>query len=188
MPATLRQAAAHDADTLSALGIQVFLDTYATDGIRPDLAREALQEFSSAEWLDRLSQPQRRVVLAEVGRGLIGFAEVQLAPTPAPGTDTLGAELVRLYVQPAFQRSGVGTQLIAAAEQMAQSARLPSLWLTAWEGNHRALAFYARRGYADRGDTFYEIEGQRYVNRVLQRMLGSPPSLGSDGSTAHPAA
>lgn len=37
-----RSATPDDAVTISALAVQVFLDTYATDGVRPDLAHEAL--------------------------------------------------------------------------------------------------------------------------------------------------
>ncbi|HOZ25184.1 MAG TPA: hypothetical protein PLI83_10420, partial [Thermomonas sp.] len=45
MPATtplLRPATPDDALCLGVLGLQVFLDTYATGGIRPTLAREVL--------------------------------------------------------------------------------------------------------------------------------------------------
>ena len=39
----LRPATPADAPTLSALAIQVFLDTYAPEGIRPAVAREVLR-------------------------------------------------------------------------------------------------------------------------------------------------
>ena len=39
----LRPADAADALCIGVLGMQVFLETYAPDGVRPDLAREVLQ-------------------------------------------------------------------------------------------------------------------------------------------------
>ena len=45
------------------------------------------------------------------------------------------------------------------------------LWLTPWEHNHRALAFYARRGYTDCGETDHLIEGERFGNRVFAKGL-----------------
>lgn len=46
MPAvTIRQATAEDAPCIGMLGMQVFLDTYATHGIRNAIATEALQAF-----------------------------------------------------------------------------------------------------------------------------------------------
>lgn len=167
----LRPATPDDAVRLSALAIQVYLDTYASQGVSQGLAQEALTLLSCDAFAERARQPHLRLILAERGDGLIGFAEMDLTAGPAPGTLQEGAELVRLYVQPPFQRSGVGSQLIEAAEQLARAAQRPSLWLTAWEGNHRARAFYARRGYADLGATIHWIEGQPIGNRVLVRLL-----------------
>ncbi|MBW8843625.1 MAG: GNAT family N-acetyltransferase [Burkholderiales bacterium] len=170
-PFSLRPARLDDAATLSALAIQVFLDTYAAEGVRPDLAREALREYAVDAFDARLREPARRFVLAERGTGLLGFAELTLTDQAAPAGGVTGSELIRLYVQPAAQGSGLGRQLIRAAETVAAEAGLPALWLTAWDGNHRALAFYARQGYADVGATSYSFEGNRYGNRVLARGL-----------------
>lgn len=168
---TLRLATPDDAVCLSALAIQVYLDTYATQGVSPGLAHEALNLLSACAFAERAQQAHRPLMLAALGANLIGFAELDLTVGPAPGTSQEGAELVRLYVQPAFQRSGVGSQLIGAAESLAKAAGCPSLWLTAWDGNHRALGFYAQRGYADLGETVHRIEGQAIGNRVLARPL-----------------
>lgn len=171
----IRAASAGDVPGLSALAIQVYLDTYATQGVSPSLARQALSDLSCEAFSRSLRQPSRRLLVATLGPerddGLVGFAELETTPAPAPNLTLPGAELVRLYVQPAFQRAGVGAQLIAAAEQAAAQAGLRSLWLTAWDGNHRALAFYAKRGYMDKGATIHQIEDQSVGNRVLQRLL-----------------
>lgn len=167
----LRAGLPGDAPTLSVLAIQVYLDTYARDGVQPDLAREALRAFA-AEALDAgLRDPLRRFVLAERGAALLGFAELGLTSRLAPAGGTRGAELIRLYVQPAAQRTGLGRRLIRAAEALAAEAGLPALWLRAWDGNHSALAFYAREGYADIGATTFSFEGQTVGNRVLSRAL-----------------
>jgi diamine N-acetyltransferase len=143
---TYRFAFASDAVTISALSIQAFLDTYATEGIRPDLALEAHSEYSVDAFARRLAQPHRCFVLAEKGDGLLGFAEVLLTSVVSPAQGFEGAELVRLYVQPAAQRMGVGRALLARAEQLVRAENTACVWLTAWEGNDNARAFYARVG------------------------------------------
>ncbi len=172
---SIHAASAEDVPSLSALAIQVYLDTYATQGVSPALARQALSDLSCEAFARSLRQPSRRLLVATAGAkrgdGLVGFAELETTPRPAPGLALQGAELLRLYVQPAFQRAGVGAQLIAAAEREAAQAGLPSLWLTAWDGNHRALSFYAQRGYTDEGATIHQIEDHSVGNRVLQRLL-----------------
>lgn len=142
--------------------------------MRPDLAREALQQYSEAAFADRLADPGRRFILAEASGGLVGFAEVATAVTQSPAAGVQGCELIRLYVQPRSQRTGVGSALLSEAEKLATGAGAPCLWLTVWEGNLRALAFYARLGYADVGSSTHALEGRAYGNRVVARRLAHP--------------
>ena len=167
-----RDACAGDAVTLSALSIQVFLDTYATEGVRPDLAREAHEEYSVTAFERRIAEPQRRFILAERDAGLLGFSEVTSSSVQSPIAAFIGAELVRLYVQPAAQRMGLGRALLMRSELAAQT---DCLWLTAWEGNLNARAFYARLGYADVGATTYSLQDQSYPNRVFAKRLARFP-------------
>jgi diamine N-acetyltransferase len=173
---SLRSATPDDAVTIAALAVQVFLDTYATDGVRPDLAREAFAQYSTEAFAVRLREPSRRFILAEQATGLIGFAEVQVSALCAPVGAVVGAELVRLYVQPSAQRLGVGRRLLQEAERAAGVAALGSLWLTVWEGNHRAGSFYASLGYQEVGATTYSFQGNTYGNRVLVKQLGQSTS------------
>lgn len=167
----LRPGAPDDATTIAALAVQVFLDTYATEGIRPDLAREAFTEYSAAAFAARLSEPARRFILAEHADGLVGFAEFVVGPLPAPAGTVVGSHLVRLYIQPRFQRAGHGRRLLGAAEAAATSLGHSALWLTAWEGNDRARRFYEAVGYEDIGATTYAFEGRTYANRVFAKRL-----------------
>lgn len=171
----LRAATPADAETIAALATQVFLDTYATEGIRPDLARHAFSEYTVTAFAARLLEPDRAFLVAEEGSGLVGFAEVLLGPLPAPAGGLDGAELVRLYIQPRVQRTGLGRRLLQGAETIAASKGRTSLWLTAWDGNHDAARFYAALGYEDIGETRYTFEGNSYVNRVFARKLPGLP-------------
>ena len=173
----LRHASLSDAITISALSVQVFLDTYATEGIRHDLAREAFLEYSAEAFTHRLGEVSRAFILAESGAGLLGYAEVLLTSVAAPAAEVSGAELVRLYVQPVAHRSGIGRALLEHTEQLVLAARIATVWLTAWDGNVNARAFYAQLGYADVGVTTYSFQGNTYVNRVFAKHL--PGSRGS---------
>jgi GNAT superfamily N-acetyltransferase len=163
-----------DAVTVSALATQVFLDTYAPDGVRPDVAREVLAVCSRDAFAARLSDGGRVFVLAERGDHLLGFAELSLEQSTAPGTDLRGTELVRLYVQPAAQGRHLGRALLRDVEARSRAVAAGVLWLTAWAGNRRALAFYTANGYRDVGSTAYAFEGRSYENRVLVKHWAGP--------------
>lgn len=156
-----------DALCVGVLAIQVFLDTYVKDGIRPDLAREALANYSPEAFSARLADRDTTFIVAEKSGCMMAFCEVtRYRPCPTVNVaDTV--ELVRLYVQPACQRLGLGRALLRHAERLATEAGADSLWLAAWTGNARALTFYRELGYKSVGTTAYIFEDQTYENQVL---------------------
>jgi diamine N-acetyltransferase len=165
----IRRAQPDDARCLAALGLHVWLDTYAGAGLTDVLAEEALTEFAVDAVRARLTEPGRLTFVAEGEAGAIGFAELlqdcacdQLLPAPQ-------AKLARLYVQPGSQSRGVGVQLLTAATAAAAAHGVKTLWLTAWAGNHGALRFYAREGFRDVGATVHVAGGVSYDNRILVR-------------------
>jgi diamine N-acetyltransferase len=175
-PLLLRPAVAGDAGVISALATQVFLDTYATEGVRPAVAREARASFDLPVIEALLATPRRQLLLAEACGHLRGF--VQLMPGPLPqgaradgAAASVACEVERLYVQPRWQGRGVGRALMQQAGRQVLAAGRPWLWLTAWVGNTHALAWYARQGWQDVGATPYTFEGETFENRVLVKRL-----------------
>lgn len=167
----IRIANAQDVLCISGLGIQVFLDTYATQGLRDSLAREAFEHLSADAVSASLAQPGTTFLVAEAAAHIVGFAQVQRGPTHALAGPGEAAELVRLYVQERFCGQGIGRALLREAESLAQSQGAAMLWLTAWSGNQRARDFYAHQGYRDAGATHYVFGGEAYDNRLFIRPL-----------------
>jgi len=167
----LRAATPDDALCLSALAMQVFLDTYATDGIRPALAREALYSFSETVFRDAIVSSSNRLIVAEHKEHLIGFAQIAVSATHELAPLGTQAALLRLYVQEPFTGAKVGTQLLACAERSAALAGASVLWLTHWVYNHRASAFYKRHGYQDFGSTPFVFEGESHESRLVAKYV-----------------
>ena len=170
---TLRRAASGDALCLSVLAMQVFLDTYATRGIRPQLAREVLGSYSESLFTKAIADGGARLLVAEHEKHMIGFAQLTLQAIHELAPPGKQAELLRLYVQEPFTGVKVGTALLRGAEALGASAGASVLWLTPWVHNHRARAFYASQGYADHGLTYFEFESESHENRVLAKRIGT---------------
>lgn len=171
----LRPALVRDALSLSVLAMQVYLDTYATQGIRDAIARDVLRSFPASVFEQAAQDPGTRLWVAERQGHLLGFAQLtlrQALPTDADvATAIRPAELLRLYVQEPFTGRHLGTALLTQAEREAAKADCDWIWLTPWSGNARALAFYARRGYRDAGAAWYEIDAERHENRIMVKPL-----------------
>ena len=67
-----------DALCLSVLATQVFLDTYATEGIRAAIGHEVLEQLSTPAVSAMLATPGMRFILAERAGHLVGFAQLTL--------------------------------------------------------------------------------------------------------------
>ena len=170
-PPALRIGQASDAGTIAAVATHVFLDTYAAAGVRPDLAREVFELCSERAFAAALGEPHRRFVLATTEAGVVGFAELLLRDQVADVESVSGAELVRLYVQPQSRGSGIGRALVEQTEELVVAASLRSLWLTVWELNEPAIAFYRRIGFREAGAGRYTYEDQVYGTRIFAKEL-----------------
>lgn len=172
----LRGATPADALCISTLASLVFLDTYATDGIRTDLALEASSAGDTPSVKAAIESRSSHFVLAERAGHLLAFAQCKRASIP-PHADVGGAvELDRLYVLRHSHRAGIGSVLLGAAEEYARQQQAPLLWLTAWAGNASANAFYLARGYVDVGRTQYTFGDNAYENRIYSKDLSGAPA------------
>nr|WP_314528099.1 GNAT family N-acetyltransferase [uncultured Pseudomonas sp.] len=168
----LRDATPDDALCLGVLGMQVFLDTYATQGIRGSIATEVLEAFAPQVMARLIADPGISLLVAESNQHLVGFAQVRLNACHPMIEAPDVAELQRLYIQERFTGLGIGYQLLQAAEQRAALGGASLLWATVWDGNERALGFYPRRGYGLLGSPVYTFQGESHGNRLFGKALG----------------
>lgn len=167
----IRVANPEDALCIAVLGMQVFLDTYATEGIRDSIAREVLTAFSPQAVMKALEQPCTSMMVAEVEGHLVGFAQVAMETAHELIATPGAAELQRLYIQEKFAGKGIGNQLLQHAEQQARLRGAPLLWATVWIRNARALAFYPRQGYECMGCPRYVLQHETHENRLFAKRL-----------------
>lgn len=167
----LHTATLDDVETIAALAVQVYLDTYATGGIFPALANEALSLAHIPRFQQQLAESTHQFTLAKIGPALVGFAALELTPLPSPNGEIRGAELERLYILPRFQGTGIGRRLMLAAEQLVREYGGEALWLTVWQGNIRAIGFYEHLGYRVLGVSNHTFGGEAYGNLVLGKVI-----------------
>jgi diamine N-acetyltransferase len=163
----IRTGGLEDADCLAVLATQVWLHTYATDGISDEISKYVLSELTPAKFIEFMQAPSRCIFVAAQGENLVGLAVVKCdAPCPADGNPST-AELQTLYVQEYFIGKGIGASLLRAAESWARERAGCSLWLTVNARNSRAISFYLRHAYAKIGTAYFVLGTGRYENHVL---------------------
>lgn len=156
---------------IARLAHRTFSDTfvgkaYYTHEIIDGYAEKAL---TPAIFEAHLKDPKHRIFLATVEGRTAGFAHVAEREPAECVKDLSALYLNRLYLDKAFHRRGLGSLLMDECYAEARSRGFDWIWLSVWEHNDPALAFYERSGFSPQGEWEWPFEsnGVRYVDRDL---------------------
>jgi diamine N-acetyltransferase len=164
--AAISRAEPSDASMIAALGMQVWLHTYATEGVSTLLADYVLEEFTTARMQALLDDPDVALLVAKIDGNLVGYVLMRFGSESSVANASV--EIERLYVQEHFYRAGIGTALMKCAQDEAER-RTGSrrVWLMVYIENSRAIAFYLRNGFVRSGVGYFELGTMRHQNHVL---------------------
>lgn len=137
---SIRRGASRDWDFVRDLGSR----TLASSRVRG--ASDATLRAGYARLLDVIA-PQRHELLIAVEAGReVGFL-ILLPDLPDEVSLQAQGFIAYMAVDPEYERHGVGSQLLAAAEDEARRQALPYISLMVTEGNEPAIHLYERAGY-----------------------------------------
>lgn len=167
---TISKATQTDTKNLAALAVQVWLNTYAVEGIRQTFSNYIWEELTPTRFADKLKDPTREIYKVEVDMHLIGFAEINYNSVSAidPG---LTVEIDKLYIQERFCGKHIGRQLLDHVVSILKSKAIDHMWLSVYELNERAISFYKKYGFEYAGDIFFELEEDRHRNLVMKKTI-----------------
>jgi GNAT superfamily N-acetyltransferase len=102
--------------------------------------------------LERLTIVGDRVVVAEIGEEVVGFAHLQV--TPAIEDDRPAAKIGALVVDDSHRGEGIGRALVEAVEAEARARGCGLVFLTTSARREDAHEFYRRVGLEETGKRF----------------------------------
>jgi diamine N-acetyltransferase len=163
----IRIGAESDAPTLSAFAARTFEETFGPQNRPEDLRAHLSTAFGVAQQTQELLNPDMVTLLGFHGATLVAFAQVK-RQGPPPGIDIDSpVELHRFYVDRTAHGKGVAQQLMRAVHTATRKFGGQTLWLGVWERNSRAIAFYQKVGFVDRGSHDFFVGQDRQTDRVL---------------------
>jgi GNAT superfamily N-acetyltransferase len=164
---TVRRAGAADAAALAAFAARTFAETFGPDNRPDDMAAHLALAYGPAQQGRELADPAYATLLIEDAGTLIAYAQVRRHDPPACVTGSAPIELHRFYVDRAWHGRGVARRLMAEVRIAAAQFAALTLWLSVWERNPRAIAFYAKCGFADVGSTSFYVGPDCQTDRVM---------------------
>lgn len=157
----IRKARKSDCLDLAALSLQVWLQTYATKGMRTQISHYALSTFTENYFQKILNKGSCEVWVYIEDEHLVGFVSVDMKSIF--NDETYGYEVTTLYVSEHFQGQGIGRQLL---NEIKTQHGAP-YWLSTWINNHKAINFYRNLGFKVVGELNFDLKGELHKNYVF---------------------
>ncbi len=142
---TYRDAHAADAEALAAFAEMTFTETFGHLYPPEDLTAYVGAKYQTQVIASEIADPQTRYVLALRDGAIVGYSKLGLVDMDVDTTNAL--ELHRLYVDTSVKGAGVAKTLMDDGLAWARGKGARVMYLSVWENNARAQAFYKRYGF-----------------------------------------
>ena len=163
----IRRGVPADAGVLAEFGWRTFEETYGARNDPQNMADYLAANYGEEQQERELRSPDVVTLLAELEGSLVGFSQVRRSTPPecVPSEDAV--ELWRFYVDRPWHGRGVAQQLLDDTRIAAAELEGRRVWLSVWEKNPRAIAFYTKSGFVDEGSADFWVGNDRQTDRVL---------------------
>ncbi|NQY19716.1 MAG: GNAT family N-acetyltransferase [Campylobacteraceae bacterium] len=155
----IRKAVKEDCINLAVLSLEVWLDTYAIEGIRTEYSSYVITNFTEVSFLNILNNSNNRLLVCESNKVLKAFVLINFDSHFE--CDDNGFEIEKLYVDKRFKAQGIGRKLLAEVE----SRYGPKFWLYTWVEN-KSNNFYKHLGFKNIGKINFDFNNQIIENNV----------------------
>ena len=141
---SIRIAEPSDADLLVELGRTSFYEAFARETNPEDMAAHLKTAFKIEDITEQLNSDRSLFIILESGSVAAGYAYLHHAKPPHCVKMPNPLQLVRFYLRKQYYSRNLGNALMEACFETAGSKGFKSIWLSTWELNHRANAFYKK--------------------------------------------
>ena len=125
------------------------------------------RELADAGWTTRLAEREGQ---------LLAYAQLRAAQAPACVLGAEAVELVRFYVDGAWHGQGLAHALMDDVLAATAARGAATVWLSVWQVNARAVAFYHRRGFQIVGEQTFHVGDDPQTDWVMARPIAEDPT------------
>lgn len=159
-----------DCKNIASLAVQVWLDTYATEGIRDVFTEYVWNELSPQNITKKFVEDDHKFFTVKKNNHLIGFVEMN-EESPSPMDENSRLEIDKLYIQNNFCGKNIGTDIINFLCDYYKSSEFNEMWLTVYENNLRAIKFYQKNNFLETGEFYFQLEDESHRNLVMTKKI-----------------
>ena len=168
---TVRKALPADVDLLTMLGRRCFFEAFNDVTAPHDMASYLNSTFQTSNIERQLNDSQAIIFIAEIESESAGYIYSHPAIAPECVEDKPAIKLERIYLRKRYYGSGVGDALMQASLDASRRRRYRTIWLSSWELNDRANAFYKKWGFKVVGSQKFTVGSDIQNDYILSRNI-----------------
>jgi GNAT superfamily N-acetyltransferase len=165
----IRRALPDDAETLSRIGAETFVETFGHLYPPEDLAAFLDAAYGLEKTRRDLADPAKAAWLVEADGAVVGHALAGPCDLPHDEVTPDCGELKRLYVLKRLQGDGTGSRLLAETLAWLERDGPRRLWIGVWSENLGAQRLYGRMGFEKVGEYEFLVGETRDREFILRR-------------------
>jgi ribosomal protein S18 acetylase RimI-like enzyme len=136
-----------DVDALVQLSRKTFYESFHHLNKPENMDAYMNKAFTREKLLSELHHPYTDFYFAMDHDKIIGYVKLNRKDAQSEFHEGDSMEIERIYVDSAYQGSGLGTLLLNKARETALECGCNFIWLGVWEENPNAIRFYRRNGF-----------------------------------------
>ncbi len=164
----LIQCDASDAEKLSQLSIQCFMDAYAPFDNEEEVQRFMDQAYAVDQLVKELNNPDSFFYFLKKENTIAGYLKLNIGAAQTEELADEYLEIERIYLRKAFFRQGLGGFMIRFTIELAKSKGKQKIWLGVWEENSRGISFYKAMGFNVFGEHTFMVGNLPEVDLMME--------------------
>jgi len=168
---SVRKALPKDLDLLIKLGKRCFYEAFADVTTPDDMQAYLSSTFQKTAIKTQLLDERSLIFIADVGADPAGYVYSYPAVPPQCISDKSAIKLERLYLRKRYYGRAVGDALMQTSVEESRSRGYHSVWLSSWELNDRANAFYKKWQFKAVGNQKFTVGSDIQNDFILSRKL-----------------
>jgi len=165
----IRRADLQDAEALSRIGAETFVETFGHLYPPEDLQAFLAGAYDVEKTRRELADPARAFWLVEADGVVVGHALAGPCDLPHAEVTPSCGELKRLYVLKRMQGDGTGSRLLAETLGWLERDGPRRIWIGVWSENHGAQRLYGRMGFDKVGEYIFHVGRTQDREFILRR-------------------
>ena len=168
----IRKASVDDAKYIAELGRVTFGETFGCDFRDPQDLLDYYEKIFAVEKIRCGIKKLNNIFwIAEINGLAAGYGKLKLNSASSFSRNHKEVQLQKIYVLKDYLSMGIGAKIYSEMLKAAQQHDMENIWLSVLQKNQRAVSFYERLGFKERGVHDYIIGKEKFSFYELSKDL-----------------